>query len=65
MSRRNLTISVYSSTEEQEFVDAIGLAAQRAAFKLFYRLAMPRKDPDEISAAAAFHQGVVLLRRYL
>jgi hypothetical protein len=62
---KNLTVSVYSSTEEQEFVDAIGLAAQRAAFKLFYRLADPDKDPDEITAVAAFHQGVVLLRRYL
>jgi hypothetical protein len=62
---KNLTVSVYSSTEEQEFVDAIGLAAQRAAFKLFYRLAEPDKEPDEITAVAAFHQGVVLLRRYL
>jgi len=60
-----LTISVYASTEEQEFVDAIGLAAQRAAFKLFYRLAKPDKDADEITAIAAFHQGVVLLRGYL
>jgi len=63
--RRNLTASVYSSTEEQEFIDAIGLAAQRAAFKLFYRLAEPNKDPDEITAVAALHQGIVLLRRYL
>jgi hypothetical protein len=61
----SLTISVHSSTQEQEFVDAIGLAAQRSAFKLFYRLANPAADPDEVTAAAAFHQGVVLLRRYL
>jgi hypothetical protein len=62
---QSLTMSVYASTEEQEFVDAIGLAAQRAAFKLFYRLAKPGKDTDEITAVAAFHQAVVLLRRYL
>jgi hypothetical protein len=61
----SLTISVHSSTQEQEFVDAIGLAAQRSAFKLFYRLAKPDADPDDVTAAAAFHQGVVLLRRYL
>jgi hypothetical protein len=61
----DLTVSVHSSSTEQEYVDAIGLAAQRSAFKLFYRLAKPSAHVDMVTAAAAFHQGVILLRRYL
>ena len=61
----DLTISVHSSSNEQEYVDAIGLAAQRSAFKLFYRLAQPTAHVDMVTASAAFHQGVILLRRYL
>jgi hypothetical protein len=61
----DLTVSVHSSSNEQEYVDAIGLAAQRSAFKLFYRLGEPTAHVDMVTAAAAFHQGVILLRRYL
>jgi hypothetical protein len=62
---KNITISVHSTSQEQEFVDAIGLAAQRSAFKLFYRISRPNTDPDFVTASAAFHQALVLLRRYI
>ena len=64
-SPEETTLSVYSSSPDQEYLDAIGLAAQRSAFKLFYRLADPYRNPDEITAIAAFHQAMALLRRYL
>jgi hypothetical protein len=55
------TISVFASTEEQQFADPVGLAAHRAAFKVFYRLADPSKHADEVTAIAAFHQAISLL----
>lgn len=56
------TVSVYASTEDDPRVDAIGLSAQRAAFKLFYRLAQSEL-PEYSSAVANFHQGVRLIER--
>jgi len=55
------TISVLASTEIQRFADPVSLAAHRAAFKLFYRLAQPSTHPDQVTAIASFHQGVALL----
>jgi hypothetical protein len=59
--RQKDTISVFASTELQRYADPIGLAAHRAAFKLFYRLASRETHPDQVNAVAAFHQGAALL----
>jgi hypothetical protein len=58
---REETISVLASSPRSDHVDAIGLAAHRAAFKLFYRLAKDDAHPNEITAIAAFYQGRALL----
>jgi hypothetical protein len=55
------TISVFASTELQRYADPVGLAAHRAAFKLFYRLASRSTHPDQVNAVATFHQGAALL----
>ncbi|MBB5061555.1 hypothetical protein HDF16_006291 [Granulicella aggregans] len=55
------TISVFASSEPQRFADHLGLAAHRAAFKLFYRLAEPGIHPDHVGAVASFFQGMSLL----
>ncbi len=58
------TISVFASSEDDPAIDAVALSSQRAAFKLFYRLASKR-PPTYVTAAAGFHQGVLLLDQYL
>jgi hypothetical protein len=58
------TLSVFASSEEDPSIDAVALSAQRAAFKLFHRLAL-KSSPSYSSAVANFHQGVSLLDQYL
>lgn len=54
------TISVFASTEIDQYTDAVALAAQRAAFRFFYRLLRPGEANLAI-AASSYRQGVRLL----
>ncbi|MEG9435382.1 hypothetical protein JAO29_04290 [Edaphobacter sp. HDX4] len=59
------TCSVIASTEEGAYTNALDLAAHRAAFKLFYRLAVPTMYADQVTAIAAFQQALLLMMLYI
>jgi hypothetical protein len=58
------TLSVFASSAHDPSIDAIALSAQRAAFKLFHRLAT-KSSPTYATAVANFHQGVALIDEYI
>ncbi len=58
------TISVFASNPVDEAADAMAMAAQRAAFRLHYRLYMPT-EPLLAIAASSYRQGVRLLNNIL
>jgi hypothetical protein len=62
--RQDETVSVFASTADDLSIDAIALSAQRAAFKLFHRLAL-RSSSAYATAVANFHQGVELIDQSL
>ena len=59
------TCSVIATTEEGAYTNALDLAAHRAAFKLFYRLAVPTMHADQVTAIAAFQQALLLMMLYV
>lgn len=58
------TLSVFASSAHDPSIDAVALSAQRAAFKLFHRLAT-KSSPTYATAVANFHQGVALIDEYI
>jgi hypothetical protein len=61
---QDMTLSVFASSVHDPSIDAVALSAQRAAFKLFHRLAT-KSSPTYASAVANFHQGVELIDEYI
>src|ERR1700691_1797252 len=59
------TVSVFASRQDNPAIDATALSAQRAAFKLFYRLVREGDSPHYATAVACFHQGLSLINQYL
>jgi hypothetical protein len=57
-------MTVLASTEAAPGVDALTLSAERAAYKLLYRLMQPSAAVAEIEGRAALRQGMGLLAAY-
>ena len=56
--------TVMASTEPSAGADALALSAERAAYKLLFRLAYPDKLLSEIEGRASLRQGLSLLAAY-
>lgn len=50
-------VTVFASSEPQPGLNVVSYAADRAAYKLLYRIQKPDADPAIIDAQAAFRQG--------
>src|SRR5262249_14346956 len=56
--------TVMASTDVGSGADALALSAERAAYKLLYRLTRPSTPVAEIEGRAALRQGLALLAPY-
>jgi hypothetical protein len=54
------TISVFASTQIDQYTDAVALASHRAAFRFLFRLIRPN-EPNLAIAASSYRQGLRLL----
>jgi hypothetical protein len=59
------TLAVFASTKVDQFTDAVALAAQRAAFRLLYRLAKRPAEPNLAISASSYRQGLKMLTNVL
>lgn len=60
-TERNRTMSVYADSVPMSYGDPLGQVAERAAFKLVLRIVSRDLDGHDVTAVAAFRQGVELL----
>ena len=57
-------VTVLSTTPSSEATDAVRLSAERAAFKLLYRLRYPERTQAEVDGQAALRQAATLFTQY-